>query len=957
MDRKIRAAETHRPPRKEHLIFLDRVHRLYEQTALGAGVAVINAAILTLVLWPMAPKASLWVWLASALMVSTFRLTLHFLYRRYGAGGDRPEQWQIRSIWTLAASGCVWGATGIFFFPETSVPVQTFISFVLGGMVAGSASAFSAVMPAFFAFSVPALFPAIAMFFMMFARLGDPIHGAMGVMLILFWSAMVLTARHFNRTIQSVLELKHDKASLITDLEVEIQERKRIEAELKEKNKEIESIVEKRTAELVKAELGLRESEQRYVSLYSSMNEGVCLHEMIFDDDGKPADYRIIDVNPAYEAMTGINREANLGLKGSDLYGGGAPPFLETYARVAETGEPTRFEVFWPPMEKHLSISAFSPTKGKFATVFSDITEAKHAEAALRKNAHELVALNRLGKAINVSLSLDDTIREALDQAVVALDTDVVIFFLKSDTDLKLAGVAPKGSRYARHDIPMHRIGECLCGLATQQARAVFSTNIQKDSRCTWNDCRAAGLCSVAAVPVKSGDEVIGVLAIGSATERDFSVQEPFLEAMSNEIANGLKNSFLYEEIQNHAEELQNRVDELNRAREEKTELQNRLVQARKMEAIGTLAGGIAHDFNNILSAIMGYTELTLEDMDPDFPDRRNLEKVIDASNRARNLVKQILTFSRQSEQDIRPVQVKPVISESLQLIRASLPSTVEIRQNLESEAVIIGDPIQLHQVVINLCTNAKQAMQETGGILTVSLNELDIDPPAAASIGNIDPGRYIEMSVEDTGKGIAAENLDRIFDPFFTTKPIGKGTGMGLSVVHGIVESLGGGIVVSSEPENGSVFRVFLPIADQEAAELARVDTSLPRGLGEKILFVDDESFQLDLARQMFERLNYRQVIVNDSTDALRRFEEDPMAYDLVITDMTMPKMTGDVLAKRILEVRPDIPVVLCTGYSEQVDEEKAKALGITAFLMKPVVLRDLAITLRRLLDRSSID
>jgi len=386
----------------------------------------------------------------------------------------------------------------------------------------------------------------------------------------------------------------------------------------------------------------------------------------------------------------------------------------------------------------------------------------------------------------------------------------------------------------------------------------------------------------------------------------------------------------------------------------ERKHLEDQLAQAQKMEAIGTLAGGIAHDFNNILSAIMGYSEIAGLDMPENSKAKYNLEQSMKASHRAKNLVQQILAFSRQGKQERRPMDIRPIIKEGLKLLRASLPSTIEIRQKIETDlGSIVADPTQIHQVLMNLCTNAGHAMSEKGGILEVSLGNMNMDEGAAAISAGIEAGPYLRLRVSDTGHGIHPQILKRIFDPYFTTKEAGKGTGLGLAVVHGIVKSYGGGIVVSSEVGKGSAFDVYFPRIDAVKASLGTERAEpLPLGGQERVLFVDDEETIAEIGQKLLKYLGYRVVVRTSSLEALELFRTKTDEFDLVITDMTMPNMTGEKFAQEVLKIRREIPVILCTGFSEQITEEKAKAMGIREFVMKPLVIMDLAKAMRRALD-----
>jgi nitrogen-specific signal transduction histidine kinase/ActR/RegA family two-component response regulator len=382
----------------------------------------------------------------------------------------------------------------------------------------------------------------------------------------------------------------------------------------------------------------------------------------------------------------------------------------------------------------------------------------------------------------------------------------------------------------------------------------------------------------------------------------------------------------------------------------EKWKLEKRLAQAQKMEAIGTLAGGIAHDFNNILSAIIGYTELSLMDTPKDDPMQNNFKQVLKASGRAKELVRQILTFSRRRENDLQPIKVNLIVNEAIKLLRASLPSTIQIRHKIESNLTVLSDTTSIHQILMNLCTNSSYAMQENGGILEVRLLDVDLDSKFTGQHPGVKPGKFIKLTVSDTGCGMSPEVSGRIFDPFFTTKKVGQGTGMGLSVVHGIVKSHGGAITVESLPGEGTTFSLFLPAS--EAVSITPEDSAQLMVTGtEHILFVDDEDFQADIAKRLLVRLGYRVTTTTDSLEALGLFRQTPDKFDLVITDMTMPAMTGDVLAAKIISIRPDIPVIVCTGYSERINKEIIKKIGIRELAMKPLVMKDIAEMIRRVL------
>jgi PAS domain S-box-containing protein len=388
----------------------------------------------------------------------------------------------------------------------------------------------------------------------------------------------------------------------------------------------------------------------------------------------------------------------------------------------------------------------------------------------------------------------------------------------------------------------------------------------------------------------------------------------------------------------------------------ENIRLENQLRQAQKMESLGTLAGGIAHDFNNILTIIMGYADMALASQEVGSTAWDDLQEVIKASNRAKELVKQILTFSRYSEQQRGPLQIKVLVKEAVKLLRATIPTSIKFNVDIDPGCgLVLADPNQIQQVIMNLCSNAYHAMRHSGGELTVTLSEIRMDDGGYIGDVAVPAGAYVRLDVRDTGTGIDKNLLDRIFEPYFTTKQKGEGTGLGLAVVHGIVKGHQGYITVDSEPGKGSVFSVFLPRIEDGDVIIEDADNTaaqhIPHGTG-KILLVDDEVSVVEVERRMLVKLGYQVTALESSQEALDMFAADPDQFDLVITDMSMPEMTGAELSARMLAIRPDLPVFLCTGFSEEIDEQKAFELGIRKYFLKPPKHDDLARAIRDVLD-----
>lgn len=384
--------------------------------------------------------------------------------------------------------------------------------------------------------------------------------------------------------------------------------------------------------------------------------------------------------------------------------------------------------------------------------------------------------------------------------------------------------------------------------------------------------------------------------------------------------------------------EIADRIASENTRRELETEL-NRV---QRMEAIGTLAGGIAHDFNNILSAVIGYSELTLDIVEKNSEASEYLSEILNAALRAKDLTRQILTFSRQTDQEVRPVRLDLVITEAMKLMRATLPATIDVRQSIRSKACVLGDPGQLHRIIINLCTNATHAMGSKPGILSVDLEEITVDEGFLTSADPLVPGEYVCLSISDTGCGMTPDTIEKVFNPFFTTKPVNQGTGMGLSVVHGIVKACQGSIRVDSEPGSGSTFFLYLPIANetQESGDLEK-DVHI-QGTGH-ILILDDEEAIAYSTQRSLESMGYTVTACLQPGKALALIEKAPDAVDLVITDYAMPKMTGIDVATQIKAIRPNLPIILCTGYGENLSNEIIKSAGIREFLVKPILRNSL--------------
>ncbi len=508
-----------------------------------------------------------------------------------------------------------------------------------------------------------------------------------------------------------------------------------------------------------------RKAENNYQTLFREMQEGFALHDIICDDAGIPVDYRFLAVNPSFERMTGLKTENVVGRTVLEVLPGTESYWIETFGKVALTGEPVHFENYAGQLNKHFEVTAFRPAPDQFACILNDITERKKAE-------------------------------------------------------------------------------------------------------------------------------------------------------------------------------------------KEKETLQSQLLQAQKMEAIGTLAGGIAHDFNNILGAMLGYTEMVRESSSEGSLAARDLDQVLAAGNRAKDLVEQILAFSRQTKTKMISIQPAILVKETIKLLRASIPTTISIKQDIDMHcAPILADPTKIHQILMNLCTNAFHAMEEDGGTLTISLRKKVLSQKDLVTEPGIQPGNFVQLVIGDTGAGIRSELLKKIFEPYFTTKEPGKGTGLGLAIIHGIVTSYGGFISCESKVNEGTVFTINLPASAEQSIPETKPAEAISAGT-EHILLVDDEQMLADLGQTMLERLGYTVTVQIDSLEAFRVFENQPDAFDLVITDQTMPGMTGIDMAQRMLRIRPGLPIILCTGYGSPPLQEKVTSLGIKGFALKPMTMKGMTALIRKVLD-----
>ena len=560
----------------------------------------------------------------------------------------------------------------------------------------------------------------------------------------------------------------------------------------------------------------------------------------------------------------------------------------------------------------------------------------------LIQNALEMaLSLGDFQKDINKGYGPEHILQEAEKRLRYLIPFEANAFYIvdQDKSDFSLSICEPAGRQQFMEDQVSYMIDQGFFAWAIRERRGVTISS---------HDHSRQLMLHVIATYSRIRGMFVGLLPDNKNIIPDKSLT--LLSIILLNTANALESLEFYRLLRDQNAILEKKIEARTKAL---AQSERQLQQVMKLQAIGTLAGGIAHDFNNILFPIVGYTELTMDDIPEDSQARRNLEEILKATHRAKELVQQILTFSRQGGQERKPLKIQFLIKEALKLLRATIPSSIEIESKVDENCgPIKGDPTQIHQVIMNLCTNAYHAMQASGGKLEVALKEIDISYETSLERVGMKIGPHLELTVKDSGHGMEPEVLERIFEPYYTTKEQGKGTGLGLSVIHGIVKNHGGDISVSSQPGKGTQFTVYLPVVDEIDEETEAVASAGATRGSERILLIDDEKQIIDMEQQILERLGYKVTPKTDSEEALEEFAALPDRFDLVITDMTMPKMTGDQLARKLMEIKPGIPVILCTGFNESITEEKALAMGIDKFIMKPIVKDELAGTIRSVLD-----
>lgn len=705
-----------------------------------------------------------------------------------------------------------------------------------------------------------------------------------------------------------------------------------------------------------------RESELHYKNLIEAAKDAI----ISTDSHGQ-----IILWNSTAQTIFGFTRDEAVGSRLTDLLGLDDPTMtpLEKAGREEDrtkTVEATLIRKDGSVLFSELSATVAETANGKTTTfIIRDITERKRAEEALKKNLERLDIISNTAGQLLMSTEPQKVVEALCRRVMEHLDCHAFFNFLVDEERncLRLNAYAGIPEETAR-EVHFLDFGAAVCGCAARDACRIVAENIPTTPDIRTDLVRSFGIKAYACHPLFAQGRVIGTLSFGTKSRLTLTEDElSLMKTVADQVATAMERVRLLRSAEERADELEEHVQErtaeltqayknLEREMAERAKIEDQLRQAHKMEAIGTLAGGIAHDFNNILAIIVGNAELAIDEVPEEMGARHNLTQIFKAGMRGRNLVRQILTFSRKAEHERKPLALSPLVKETFDMLRASLPTTIDMALDLKaSDDVVLADGTQIQQVLMNLCKNAADAMREEGRHLEVTLAQTIFTEDMPLPESDMEPGGYVTLTVRDTGHGMDEEVKKKLFEPFFTTKQKGQGTGMGLAVVYGIVKAHHGTITVVSEPGQGSTFTVYLPKAVAAAVVQENAGIATIKAGHERILLVDDEKDIADAEEATLRSLDYQVTATRDSAEALRVFSETPDLFDLVVTDQNMPHLTGLDLAKRVLSIRPDVPVILCTGYSDIIPLHKAQA-GIRGYITKPVTKRELAAAIRRVLD-----
>lgn len=732
--------------------------------------------------------------------------------------------------------------------------------------------------------------------------------------------------------ITSEKEAKDSLKKAYGELEEKIEERT---GELLRTNKELTEQIKERLT----AEKSLRESEEKYRSIFNNIRD--TYYEASLDGT-------ILEVSPSIQEISSYKREELLGKSLYEIYAN-PEDRKKVIEKIQITGRLTDYEVLLKDKNNDLKCCALNSIlikdpEGRPLKIIGsmrNVDERKKIEESLKNRISiEKLVSNISRRFINLTrYEIDKEIIETLKSIGEFLQVDRCYINILSDDGKKISygyewcaeGIKDRIEHFT--DIPVNKFKWFFDNLKDSEYLHISNVeNLPEEAVVVKELYRSYGIKSTLSIPLYLRNRFIGYFGLNSEKmEKTLKKEDINLIKLTGDI-------FV-------------NVLERKRIEEEQDRFQKELIKTQKMEAIGVLAGGIAHDFNNILASIMGYTEMSLRQVERNSKVWSNLNFSLKSINRAKDLIEQILTYSRQTKEELRPIKLIPIFKESVKFIRATLPATIEIRQKTSAKKdVILGNSTQIYQIIMNLCTNAFHSMNEREGLLNIELVEETIKDTMIYP--GIIPGNYIKLIIKDTGHGMDEAIKNKIFDPFFTTKKRGKGTGMGLSVVHGIVKNHKGFILVSSEPKKGSTFQIFFPSCDGKIKTIEQITQEVSPG-NESILFIDDEKILANAITKMLASTGYKVMRETSSLNALEIFKKNPENFDLVITDLTMPRMSGLKLVEEIKTVRKNIPVILCTGYSDEIKPDEIKKLGIERLLKKPVSISKMTSAIRDIMDK----
>ncbi len=884
-------------------VYAEQAKQLQSVEHLGFIATLINASILVLVQWRVTPQPILFAWFSLMILVTAGRYLLLRNYQKELLRRGQIDRWVRLFTAGAAGSGAVWGLAGIFLLPEASTLHQIFVPFVLGGMVAGAAVVYAAIRTVFFAYALPALMPLICHF----SLLGDPVHWAMAAMLLLFLVLMSLNVVRLHRVVVNALTLRFENKNLVAHLaqrkelaellnerlKLEIAERKNAEEKVKKHQQHLERTVREKTAELVQSNEQLSREIHERRQMEADLRAGEEKYRNLFEYSNDciflhDLQGKIIDVNNKVLEQFGVHKSDAHNLTIQDFL---SPDAVDPMQKAIDTLVQKGFVNFE---------NQFRKKSGEFfpAEVSSSLFTVGDRRV-IQNIVRDVTERKHMEKELQKTKEhLENVIDNAVEAiGIVNLEGKFVLWNKRAEEIFGYLHEEVKNQHYSFM-------------YADQQAMNQLLDTLRKES-------------------VVRQVEMLMRRKDGQAVPMELSM---------NLLRDGDGN----------------KVGSLCLAKDlrEKKLMEQKLLHAAKMEAVGTLAGGIAHDFNNLLQAVQGYAELLLLGREPSDNDYQELREIKHAAQRGAQLSRQLLTFSRKMESQLRPVALNRQIEETQNLLRRTIPKMISIDLQLQEELDLVNaDPVQMEQILINFGLNAKDAMVE-GGRINIATRNVNLDTEFCRKRPEVKPGAYVLLSVSDTGAGMDQDTLQHIFDPFFSTKEVGKGTGLGLSLVYGIVKNHGGYIECTSEPGRGTRFDVYLPSlpTSAEPAE-SRAVSSPPRGK-ETILVVDDEKPVRNMLMRMLTQFGYAVITAPDGERALDTYRAEMERIDLIILDVIMPGMGGRQCLKRLLEINPGAVIIMASGYTDTGPIRTLIEEGAKGFIGKPYQVKELLQAIRAVLD-----